>query len=37
MEVQAILRPSLLGGDTLPNKWFLEYAADADLAIRETF
>ena len=25
------------GGDTFPNKWFLEYAKDADVAIHECF
>ena len=25
------------GGDTAPNKWFIEYAKDADVAIHETF
>jgi len=25
----------VIGGDTAPNKWFLEYAKDADLAIHE--
>ena len=27
----------IIGGDTAPNKWFLEYAKDADLAIHEAF
>jgi len=27
----------VIGGDTFPNKWFIEHAADADLAIHETF
>ena len=27
----------VIGGDTFPNKWFLEYAKDADLAIHEAF
>lgn len=27
----------VIGGDTFPNKWFIEYAVDADLAIHETF
>lgn len=25
------------GGDTVPNKWFMEYAKDADVAIHECF
>ncbi len=25
------------GGDTAPNKWYLEYAKDADVAIHEAF
>ena len=25
------------GGDTYPNKWFVQYAADADIAIHECF
>ena len=27
----------IIGGDTAPNKWFIEYAQDADLAIHEAF
>jgi ribonuclease Z len=27
----------VFGGDTYPNKWFAEYASDADLAIHECF
>ena len=27
----------VFGGDTYPNKWFVEYAKDADLAIHECF
>ncbi len=27
----------VFGGDTYPNKWFMEYARDADLAIHECF
>jgi ribonuclease Z len=27
----------VFGGDTYPNKWFAEYATDADLAIHECF
>ncbi len=27
----------VFGGDTYPNKWFIEYAKDADLAIHECF
>jgi ribonuclease Z len=27
----------IFGGDTYPNKWFVEYARDADLAIHEAF
>jgi ribonuclease Z len=27
----------IIGGDTFPNKWFIQYATDADLAIHETF
>ncbi|MGB3649359.1 MAG: guanitoxin biosynthesis MBL fold metallo-hydrolase GntH, partial [Desulfobulbales bacterium] len=27
----------VIGGDTFPNKWFIKYAANADLAIHETF
>ena len=27
----------VIGGDTFPNKWFIEHAANADLAIHETF
>jgi len=27
----------VIGGDTFPNKWFIEHAAGADLAIHETF
>jgi ribonuclease Z len=27
----------VIGGDTFPNKWFLEYAKNADLAIHEAF
>ncbi|MCH7643338.1 MAG: MBL fold metallo-hydrolase [Myxococcales bacterium] len=27
----------VIGGDTFPNKWFIEYATNADLAIHETF
>ena len=27
----------VIGGDTAPNKWFLEYAKDADLAVHEAF
>ena len=27
----------VIGGDTFPNKWFLKYATDADLAIHEAF
>jgi ribonuclease Z len=27
----------VFGGDTFPNKWFIEYAKDADLAIHECF
>jgi ribonuclease Z len=27
----------VIGGDTFPNKWFIKYAKDADLAIHECF
>jgi len=27
----------VIGGDTFPNKWYIEYAKDADIAIHETF
>jgi ribonuclease Z len=27
----------VIGGDTFPNKWFIEYAENADLAIHEVF
>ena len=27
----------VFGGDTYPNKWYIKYAKDADLAIHETF
>jgi ribonuclease Z len=27
----------VIGGDTFPNKWFLEHARDADLVIHESF
>ena len=27
----------VFGGDTFPNKWFIEYAKDADVAIHECF
>jgi ribonuclease Z len=27
----------VIGGDTFPNKWFLKYARNADLAIHESF
>jgi ribonuclease Z len=27
----------VIGGDTFPNKWYIEYARDADVAIHETF
>jgi ribonuclease Z len=27
----------IIGGDTFPNKWYIKYAANADLAIHETF
>jgi ribonuclease Z len=27
----------VIGGDTFPNKWYIEYAVNADLAIHETF
>ena len=27
----------VIGGDTFPNKWFIKYAKDADVAIHETF
>ena len=27
----------VIGGDTAPNKWFIEYAVDADLVIHEAF
>ncbi len=27
----------VIGGDTAPNKWFIEYAKNADLAIHEAF
>lgn len=27
----------VIGGDTFPNKWFMEYAKDADLVIHEVF
>jgi ribonuclease Z len=27
----------IIGGDTFPNKWFLKYAKNADLAIHEAF
>lgn len=27
----------VIGGDTFPNKWFIKYAADADIAIHECF
>ncbi len=27
----------IIGGDTFPNKWYIKYAVNADLAIHETF
>jgi len=27
----------VIGGDTFPNKWYIKHAADADIAIHETF
>ncbi len=27
----------VIGGDTFPNKWYIKYAADADVAIHEAF
>ncbi len=27
----------VIGGDTYPNKWYIDYAKDADVAIHETF
>jgi len=27
----------VIGGDTFPNKWYINYAKDADVAIHETF
>jgi len=27
----------VIGGDTMPNTWYLKYAADADVAIHEAF
>ncbi len=27
----------VIGGDTIPNKWYIEYAQDADVAIHESF
>jgi ribonuclease Z len=27
----------VIGGDTFPNKWFIKYAMNADIAIHETF
>ena len=27
----------VIGGDTYPNKWYIKYAANADVAIHETF
>lgn len=27
----------IIGGDTFPNKWYIKHAANADLAIHETF
>ena len=27
----------VIGGDTFPNKWYVKYAKDADVAIHETF
>ena len=27
----------VIGGDTMPNKWYIEYARDADFAIHEAF
>ena len=27
----------VIGGDTFPNKWYIKYAANADIAIHETF
>lgn len=27
----------VIGGDTAPNKWFIEYGADADLVVHEAF
>ncbi len=27
----------VIGGDTFPNKWYVKYAADADVAIHECF
>jgi len=27
----------VIGGDTFPNKWYIKYATNADLAIHETF
>jgi ribonuclease Z len=30
-------RKFVFSGDTFPNKWFLEYAKDADIVVYETF
>ena len=27
----------VIGGDTFPNKWYIEHAKNADVAIHETF
>ena len=27
----------VIGGDTFPNKWYIKYATNADIAIHETF
>lgn len=27
----------VIGGDTMPNKWYIKYAVDADIAIHEAF
>jgi len=27
----------VIGGDTMPNKWYMKYAVDADIAIHEAF
>jgi len=27
----------VIGGDTFPNKWYIKYAKDADIAIHESF